>query len=210
MNSKKGLSFHSIENPQIGSSFLRLHKSSVFRPVILTLYTIILSLTIIGLLLTTTVADEKACVRETENEVCSKGEICSYGQCIPGCRESYQCPPSSPYCHDNKCTNMICSPGKSRFCFEGVKTRKSVGNCREGIQFCRSNGTFSQCINQVLPQKEICDRKDNDCDGSIDEEITCECEPGSKRTCYTGPQSTHDVGECRGGLQYCEKDYSWG
>jgi len=106
MNSEKGLSFHSVENPQIGSSFLRLHKSSVFRPVILTLYTIMLSLTISGLLPTTTVADGKACVRETEYEVCSKGEICSYGQCVTGCRTTAQCPQGQG-CLDNKCTTMI-------------------------------------------------------------------------------------------------------
>jgi len=175
------------------------------RLAILTLYAVFLILIGFGIT-TNSVVQAQDCATDY---VCSKGEICSSGVCTPGCQHSDQCP-QGQFCYENKCTSMKCTPGDSRSCYEGKKTSKAVGICHEGVQFCRTNGTFSPCINQMPPQKEICDRKDNDCDGSIDEGITCECDPGSKQACYTGPRGTHDVGECRVGLQYCEEDHGWG
>ena len=120
------------------------------RLVFLSLYAIIFSLTFSYFLPSTTFADGKACVRETEYKVCSKGEICSYGQCVAGCRTTAQCPQGQG-CLNNKCITMICSPGYSRSCYEG-ETGKSVGICREGIQICLSDGrTFSPCYNPGAP-----------------------------------------------------------
>jgi hypothetical protein len=41
----------------------------------------------------------------------------------------------------------------------------------------------------------VCDGKDNNCDGQIDENLT--------RSCYSGPKGTQDVGECKAGTQTC-------
>ena len=49
---------------------------------------------------------------------------------------------------------------------------------------------------------EICDELDNDCDGSVDELIYCECEENAEMDC--GP----DVGICHDGHQYCH-DGKW-
>ncbi len=59
-----------------------------------------------------------------------------------------------------------------------------------------------QCIDGSLrcvpgePKVEVCNGLDDDCDGETDE--------GIQQRCYTGPEGTEDVGECRTGYQDCE------
>jgi hypothetical protein len=42
--------------------------------------------------------------------------------------------------------------------------------CNIGVQIC-DNGVFGSCIEAVYPSIEVCDGKDNDCDGETDEDI---------------------------------------
>lgn len=60
------------------------------------------------------------------------------------------------------------------------------------INFCAA-----KCANTAIvpPSAELCDNRDNDCDGSVDESVT--------QSCYTGSASTRNVGECRDGAQTC-------
>ncbi len=49
---------------------------------------------------------------------------------------------------------------------------------------------------------DICDGRDNDCDGSIDENSMCQ--PGDIREC------SNNIGECRIGTQECQEGCFWG
>ncbi|NOZ85984.1 MAG: formylglycine-generating enzyme family protein [Deltaproteobacteria bacterium] len=56
-------------------------------------------------------------------------------------------------------------------CKEGDKKQcgqTDLGECSYGVQTC-TGGTWGECKGAVLPVKEICDGKDNDCNGTPDD-----------------------------------------
>ena len=71
----------------------------------------------------------------------------------------------------------------------------TLGPCQQGLQTC-INGKWGACEGAITPQTEICDGKDNNCDGAIDE--VCECQPTDTRACGSA------VGECVQGQQKCK------
>lgn len=82
-----------------------------------------------------------------------------------------------------------------RACYSGpMGTLGGSRVCRAGTQTC-IGGVFGACAGEITPTVETCDTRDEDCDGSVDENIT--------RSCYTGAPSTNGVGICRSGLQTC-------
>ncbi|MCA9593722.1 MAG: VCBS repeat domain-containing M23 family metallopeptidase [Myxococcales bacterium] len=50
-----------------------------------------------------------------------------------------------------------------------------VGECELGTQTCQ-NGKWGECQGGVTPKLETCDERDNDCDGSVDDDEVCELE----------------------------------
>ena len=46
-----------------------------------------------------------------------------------------------------------------------------IGECVSGRKFCRNGNWDTECIGGINPRPEICDNRDNDCDGSTDEGI---------------------------------------
>jgi hypothetical protein len=59
-----------------------------------------------------------------------------------------------------------CTDGSTQSC------GSSVGECNSGIQNC-SGGIWGACVGVVGPSTEICDGKDNNCNGQIDEGGVC-------------------------------------
>jgi hypothetical protein len=112
-------------------------------------------------------------------------------------------PSSAEICDgkDNDCDLDIdevceCKIGQERSCYSGPSGTEGVGVCKAGIQRCEG-GVWGKCEGQVLPTAEICDGKDNDCDGQTDEGFN------------VGQICTVGLGECaRTGQFVCKTDGS--
>ncbi len=150
---------------------------------------------------------EKACL---EDRQCAKGEICLQERCLKGCRQHADCA-DKQYCRDLQCNAQLCTPGQSRECYDGDEKNVGKGLCKKGKQWCDAVGAaWGACVEQNLPQDEVCDGLDNNCDGEVDEGLQCQCNKGERRRCYTGPVGTQGTGLCTLGVQYCEDNNRWG
>lgn len=85
-----------------------------------------------------------------------------------------------PDCSKSNYPGCACS-GKSVPCYSFDPATKGVGVCKVGTQSCKS-GYWQTCVGEVSPSQEICDNKDNDCDGQTDEGVKSSC-GGCDMTC---------------------------
>jgi WD40 repeat protein len=103
---------------------------------------------------------------------CGTGvKLCKAGQWLP-CNAPQ---PSKEVCDgkDNDCNGKVdeictCTDGHTQPC------GSVIGVCKRGRQECKNN-SWGKCVGEVKPSSEVCDGKDNDCDGSVDENLSQEC-----------------------------------
>lgn len=107
---------------------------------------------------------------------------------VPGTiREKQRCvngrwTPCGKQVHERSCQDL-CGTGV-QFCYgsgfwgrcHSVKTRpcgSNVGTCQAGVEVCQLGRWSGVCTGAVKKSKEICDGKDNDCNGKIDDGLSC-------------------------------------
>jgi hypothetical protein len=126
-----------------------------------------------------------ACARTVDN--CSMGRL---QRCEPGA-------PSAEVCNgmDDDCDGMADNEIGPAACYSGPMGTQSVGRCRAGTRTC-AGGMLGTCAGEVVPDAELCNGMDDDCDGTVDNGI-------APVACYSGPAGTQSVGRCRGGARTC-------
>ncbi len=92
---------------------------------------------------------------------------------------------------DNDCNLVVdegcpCQAGENRSC--GIEE----GECETGYQGC-INGQWSNCIGGKGPQTEVCDGKDNNCDGIVDNVGGGSTPNTAKCGCYGGAAKADEI-----------------
>jgi hypothetical protein len=145
-----------------------------------------------------------------------KSTNCPYGCSGTGATAKCKECESSSHCSGN----LVCDDnGKCVLPEKECTSNRDDGSCTRGVGECRNSGRLiTPCNNGVWgtqyctvtagsPSAEICDGKDNDCDGEIDEGcVQSGCEPGTTENCG----STTNIGECNIGTKTCKSDRTWG
>ena len=101
---------------------------------------------------------------------------------------------------DNDCNNLADegNPGSGGSCGTGLP-----GICAAGTEQCQGGSLV--CVQNFLPQTEICNGLDDDCNGQVDEG-----DPGGGGSCATGLPGIGAAGteQCQGGSLVCVQDNS--
>ncbi len=56
----------------------------------------------------------------------------------------------------------FCMPGETSPC------GSNIGECSQGEKLCKDDYTWGDCVGQILPSEEVCNGKDDNCDGIVD------------------------------------------
>jgi len=131
---------------------------------------------------------------------CEEVEIvlCQGGELIQECSDSDSTKGASEeVCDDldNDCDGDI-DEDLDGCCEEGEKAACGTndGLCKKGVKNCTADKSWSECGGEdfVGPVDELCNNKDDDCDGQVDEENP-----------EGGTECGDDDGECVAGVQTC-------
>lgn len=92
--------------------------------------------------------------------------------------------------------NCECTNGETREC--GVMG----GECRQGKNTCANGKWGRTCEGEVKAGLEVCDSKDNDCDGRMDENVLNACGGCTTLTNRPGATCSAGMNDCRRNGQY--------
>ena len=105
---------------------------------------------------------------------------------------------------DDDCNGVVDDiPGEGRACLD----ESAMGVCRAGATMCDSSGALS-CVTPTPAAMELCDGRDDDCDGAVDESFDfmtdedhcgdCATSCGIGRTCCSGAcvDTDRDTASC--------------
>lgn len=156
------------------------------------------------------------CNGQIDEDFPGKGDPCGIlgkkGPCARGKRVclngDFECESTFQPLPQDKCDNTIddncdgivneppckCTPGQELDCYNGLPETKGKGECKGGKLKCQPDGSLGQCVGEVNPTTEVCDGKDNNCDGNVDETF-----PGKGDPCTDAARK----GECKVGINGC-------
>lgn len=63
--------------------------------------------------------------------------------------------------------NLVFTSSTSAICYAGSDGTLGHGPCRPGVRSCEDG--HERCIGEILPQIEVCNHIDDDCDGTVDD-----------------------------------------
>jgi len=95
---------------------------------------------------------------------------------------------------DDDCNGVADDLG-TEFCYSGPAETRGVGACRQGRPSCGNAGTVI-CGGEVLPTTEVCNGKDDDCDGTVDEGFDFQT---GRNNCGRCDQVCSDIQDCVAG-----------
>ena len=132
---------------------------------------------------------EKVCKGCLIDGNCGLGTVCEGGSCVPGCNEMQPCQDGLACCSGD-CYDVANDPLHCGGCTACALPDNAAASCTAGVcGLGACMGDFNNC--------------DKDPGNGCENDGTCECVPGEKVGCYTGPENTQNVGVCKGGLQTC-------
>ncbi|NQW61261.1 MAG: hypothetical protein HQ461_00395 [Deltaproteobacteria bacterium] len=165
------------------------------------------------------------CDGQSDEQVATNGDSCDtglLGVCQSGAltcvRGNNNCTPSqtagTESCNglDDDCDGETDENADSEVltaeCYSGLAGTAGIGICQSGLRFC-AEGTFDACEGEVLPETEVCNGIDDDCDGIVDDGFTIAvyfrdldsdgfgdiADPGL-RTCERPANSATVTGDC--------------
>jgi hypothetical protein len=128
------------------------------------------------------------CDGQSDEQVATNGDSCDtglLGVCQSGAltcvRGNNNCTPSqtagTESCNgldddcDGETDENADSEALTAECYSGLAGTAGIGICQNGLRFC-AEGTFDACEGEVLPETEICNGLDDDCDGIVDDGFT--------------------------------------